>query len=65
MVFGRVFVGVGRGGSLVNKGLREEVRLGPDYRRQRPAKEAGAPERVNGAKQRSLSAHARLLLTYP
>ena len=49
----------------MNKGLREEVRLGPDYRRQRPAKEAGAPERVNGAKPRSLSAHARLLLTYP
>lgn len=48
----------------MNKGLREEVRLGPNYRRQWQSKEVGALERVNDTKPRSLLARAKLFPIY-
>lgn len=44
----------------MNQGLREEVRPGPDHRRQRQPKEGGASEGVNGAKPRWLPGRAGL-----
>ena len=42
----------------MNKGLRGEVRLGSNYRRQWQSKSGGASERVNDTKPRSLASLA-------